>query len=71
VVRGVGSSAVVVADVDDVDDEDVEVVVVPIDPVHAIRLNASRNAATATMATRFRISRTLEAWGDMPPECGD
>ena len=68
--RGVGSSAVVVADVDDVDDEDV-VVVVPIDPVHAIRLNASRNAATATMATRFRISRTLEACRDMPPEWDD
>jgi hypothetical protein len=65
----VGSSAVVVVDVDAAADD--VVVVVPIEPVQAIRLNASRNAATAAIATRRRISRTLEACGDMPPEWGD
>ena len=66
-VSGVGSLAVVV----DCDEDEVEVEVevadaavddvVPIEPNQAITLNASRKAATAAIATRRRISRTLTA----------
>jgi hypothetical protein len=67
VVTAVGSSLVAVAVVVVV----LVLVVEPIDPVQAIRLNASRNATTAAVATRRRIVRTLEACGDMPPEWDD
>jgi hypothetical protein len=65
VVIAAGSPLVCVEDEDE-DADDALDVVVPIEPNQAITLNASRKQATATIATRLRISRTLTACGDMP-----